>query len=115
MTGRLSTTESAWIGLVIAAAITACYLALRKADSDYAGCTTTVCGEYVATSCHPEVDGPVTYSKRTSTLLPTWISRGELVMICGGACMGGPGPAGSKRCTACPPPEWTSCVGSIQR
>ena len=65
-------------------------------------CTTTFCGSYTEVSCGPELDGPVWYLTRTDK---------RLLMGCGGVCWGGPGPAGSKRCTACPPPEWKSCVG----
>jgi hypothetical protein len=62
------------------------------------GCNKTFyCGQLVAVSCHPEVDGLVTYYNNTDA---------TVVMHCGGACMMS-GPAGSKGCTACPPPEWT--------
>jgi hypothetical protein len=63
----------------------------------------TFCGSYVKDSCHPEADGPVRYYNNVD---------GSLIMNCGGACMGGPGPSGSKRCTACPPPEWICEAGS---
>ncbi|TMC91017.1 MAG: hypothetical protein E6J11_20695 [Chloroflexi bacterium] len=72
-----------------------------KRALDTGGCTTSVCGPYVEMSCHPEVDGFVRYLN---------IPDRTVIMNCGGACMGGRGPAGSRRCTACPPPEWEACV-----
>ena len=55
------------------------------------------CGALVAVSCQPELDGPVNYFNNDD---------GTLIMGCGGVCMSR-GPVVSKRCTACPPPEWT--------
>ena len=63
----------------------------------------TYCGDYVELSCHPEVDGSLSYYNNTN---------GVLVMDCGGACMNGQGPAGTTRCSVCPPPEWSSCTVS---
>lgn len=63
------------------------------------GCTQTACGDYVETSCHPESDGPVQYTDSRDN---------SIVMNCGGYCTRGL--PGSKRCTACPPPEWTACT-----
>ncbi len=61
----------------------------------------TYCGKYVELSCHPEVDGLVSFHDNAT---------GALVMSCGGACMGGTGPAGTTRCSKCPPPEWQRCL-----
>lgn len=58
------------------------------------------CGAFVELSCHPEGDGLVSYHNNAT---------GTLVMNCGGSCMGGMGPAGTTRCSACPPPEWQEC------
>jgi len=117
MTGRLST-EAPYIKVAIGFFIIAgCLVALIAVVyvnySETASCSTTVCGQYVQTSCHPEIDGPAYYSKRSSALVPTWISRGELVATCSfGECRG-PTPASPK--LPLPPPEWTSCIGSIRR
>ena len=103
MTGRLWAKRSQWVGLCIGLAIIVCLVALVVVGftiylnySETADCTTTFCGDYVTYSCHPEVDGPVSYWRRTSALLPTWISRGELVATCSfGECRG-PTPASPK-------------------
>ena len=63
----------------------------------------TYCGDYVELSCHPEVDGSVSYYNNTD---------GVLVMHCGGACMNGQGPTGTTQCSVRPPPEWSSCTDS---
>jgi len=80
----------------------------RRVDlDDYRHCRKKVCGlssSYVELSCSPERDGPVLYVK---------LPERTLVMACGGACMTGWGPPGSKRCEACPPPEWNACTSSI--
>jgi hypothetical protein len=60
----------------------------------------TVCGSYVKSRPRGLYDAPVWYLSYPDA---------ELVMECGGACMGGSGPAGSKVCTACPPHEFASC------
>ena len=60
----------------------------------------TVCGGYVEAIYRGVYDAPVWYLRYPDR---------ELVMVCGGACMGGPGRASSKQCTACPPPEWVAC------
>jgi len=74
---------------------------------DRPGCTKTVCGSsYIELSCHPERDGPVLYVK---------MPEKTRVMACGGACMTGQGPPGSKKCEACPPPEWNGCISSLVR
>ena len=56
------------------------------------------CGEVVAVSCRPDLDGLLNYYNNQS---------GELIMQCGGSCLVGIGAAGSKRCEVCPPKEWT--------
>jgi hypothetical protein len=62
----------------------------------------TSCGVVTRISCHPEVDGPEMFFDNKT---------GVLIMACGGSCMMGSGLPGSKRCTACPPPEWDRCNG----
>jgi hypothetical protein len=64
------------------------------------------CGKVTRFSCHPERDGSVMYYDNTT---------GVLIMACGGYCMTGAGLPGSKRCTACPPPEWSACAPSAPR
>ncbi len=64
------------------------------------------CRSYVELSCHPEGDGLVSYHNNAS---------GALIMNCGGSCMGGEGPAGTTRCSACPPPEWQECLSAEHR
>jgi hypothetical protein len=61
------------------------------------------CGTYVEISCHPEVDGLVSYFDN---------ANGTLLMHCGGACMAGQGPMGTTHCSVCPPTEWSACVNS---
>lgn len=63
----------------------------------------TSCGTVTRISCHPEWDGHEMFFNNKT---------GVLIMACGGTCMGGAGLPGSKRCTACPPPEWSSCRGA---
>lgn len=60
----------------------------------------TFCGDLVQFSCHPEVDGLVSFHNNRT---------GALVMACGGACMNG-GRPGTTQCGACPPPEWERCA-----
>jgi len=54
------------------------------------------CGELAFVNCGIEVDRPGYYIHTAS---------GQVLEVCGGACMGGPGRDGY--CVACPPPEWT--------
>lgn len=53
------------------------------------------CGELSFINCRIEADGPGYYVNTAS---------GEVLEVCGGACMMGPR---EDMCVACPPPEWT--------
>lgn len=55
----------------------------------------STCGELTFVDCGMAADGPAYYVKTASN---------EVLEVCGGACMAGPG---KEMCVACPPPEWT--------
>ncbi len=61
------------------------------------------CGDIVMVDCMSAVDGPQNYYNNVT---------GEVVMYCGGACLGGD-LSDPMRCQACPPPEW-GCVAPYQ-